>query len=206
MAAVAAMAVALALGPVQLVARAILRAFGGKPLVNSWQNAATLGLAAGLLAGPLVAGAILGGDASVTAALLGLAFLLLVQDLAWRWLPLEWTLPLLFLGLSAGFLGGQISDTLLGAFVGAGLLWSLQIVFRFWRGVDALGTGDIWLAAGLGCFAGPATIAWVLGLAAVSGLVEEIVRRTTRTTQARNRWGVAFGAHVIAVFLIVSAF
>jgi prepilin signal peptidase PulO-like enzyme (type II secretory pathway) len=201
----AAMAVAVGRGPLLLVVRAGLRAAGGRRLVRRWQRAATWGLGAGLITAPALAGATLGGQAAVTAAVLGLALLLFSMDLAWRWLPLEWTLPLLSLGLLAGFLGDRSVETLAGAVVGGGILLALQIIFRRWRGVEALGTGDIWLTAGLGCFAGPATIAWVLGLAALSGLAVEGFRKAVRTTQIHNRWGVAFGSHIIALYLIVSA-
>jgi leader peptidase (prepilin peptidase) / N-methyltransferase len=199
------MAVALALGPVRLAARAALRAAGGRPALR-WQGAATAGLSAGLLAAPLVAGASLGGPSAVWASLLGLMLLLSAQDLAWRWLPFEWTLPLLALGFVAGFLGDMSYDTFLGALIGGGLLLTLQLSFRLARGVEALGTGDIWLAAGLGAFSGPATIAWVLALAALSGLAVEALRKKVPGPGSRNRWGVAYGAHSCAAFLIVSAF
>lgn len=200
------MAVAVGLGPLPLVVRAGLRAVGGKPLVTRLQPAATLGLGAGLLSAPALAGALLGGQAAVVAAVLGLCLILFAQDIVWRWLPLEWTVPLLALGLFAGFLGDYVADTLAGAALGAGLLLALQIFFRLRRGVEAVGTGDIWLAAGLGCFVGPDTIAWVLGLAGLSGLAGEGLRKWLGKAHAHNRWGVAFGSHMIALFVIVSAF
>lgn len=200
------MAVAVGLGPLRLVVRAGLRIWGGKGAVTRWQRATTLGLGTGLVAAPALVGATLGGDAAVISAVLGLAFMLLALDLAWRWLPFEWTLPLLALGLFAGFLGDQAQSTVAGAAFGAGFLWALQTSFRLWRKVEALGTGDIWLAAGLGCFVGPATIAWVLALAALSALTIEIFRKTAGKSPDRHRWGVAYGSHMIAVFLIIWPF
>ena len=200
------MAAAVGLGPLALVVRAGLRAGRGKAAVTRWQRPVALGLGVGLVAAPVLAGAVLGGEAAVIAAVLGLSFLLLSQDLAWRWLPFEWTLPLLALGLVAGFLGDFVGDALAGAALGAGILGGLQISFRRWRGVEALGTGDIWLAAGLGAFVGPATIAWVLALSALSALAVETLRKTVAKPPKRNRWGVAYGSHMIALFLIVSAF
>jgi prepilin signal peptidase PulO-like enzyme (type II secretory pathway) len=200
------MAVAVGLGPLAIVVRAGLRVGGGKAAVTRWQRSATSGLRAGLLAAPALAGVGLGGETAVTAAVLGLSILLLAQDLAWRWLPFAWTLPLLSIGLVAGFLGEHAAETLAGAAIGAGILGALQISFRLWRGVEALGTGDIWLAAGLGCYVGPATIAWVLALSALLALAFEVLRKATAKPPGRNRWGVAYGSHMIAVFLIVSAF
>jgi leader peptidase (prepilin peptidase)/N-methyltransferase len=199
------MAVGLALGPVRLAVRAGLRAAGGRAWMRRWQGPATQGLTLGFLAAPALAGAWFGGDAAVLAAVLGLSLLLFVQDVAWRWLPLEWSLPLLALGLIAGFLGETPGETLAGAALGGGLLLALQLGFRHARGVEALGTGDIWLAAGLGGFAGPTTIAWVLGLAALSALAVQTVKTWLKIGPSRQRWGVAFGSHIIGVFLIVAA-
>lgn len=194
------------LGPVQLAVRALLRFGGGRRAVMRWQQPATLGLQAGILAASALAGQAFGGQAAVTAAVLGLAFFLLTQDLAWRWLPLEWSAPFLALGLFAGFLGENAADTLAGAALGGGLLWGLQVVFRYLRGVEGLGTGDIWLAAGIGAFVGLDTIAWVLALAALSGLAVNALQNRVKKSPARNRWGVAYGAHLVAAFVIVSAF
>ncbi|NJS40040.1 MAG: hypothetical protein HC783_14645 [Rhodobacteraceae bacterium] len=206
LAATGAMAAAVGAGPLALVVRAALRAGGDKAAVTRWQRPVTLGLGVGLVVAPVLAGAFLGGEAAVTAAVLGLSFLMLAQDLAWRWLPFEWTLPLLALGLVAGFLGEYAGTALAGAALGAGILGALQISFRLWRGVEALGTGDISLAAGVGAFVGPATIAWVLGLSALSALAVETLRKTVGKPPKRTRWGVAYGSHIIALFLIVSAF
>ncbi len=198
------MAAALGLGPLRLVVRAVLRRWADKIAVTRWQRPVTLGVAAGLLAAPALAGALFGGSSAVTATTLGLAVLLLLQDLAWRWLPLEWSVPFAALGLVAAFLDHNFANALIGAAIGAGLLWVLQTGFRSLRGVEGLGTGDIWLAAGVGAFVGPDTIAWVLGLAALSGLAFEAVRRKVPKPCSHNRWGVAYGAHILWVFLIVT--
>jgi prepilin signal peptidase PulO-like enzyme (type II secretory pathway) len=200
------MAVAVGLGPLRFVVRAGLRLVGGKAAVTRWQRATTLGIGAGLLAAPALAGPLSGGAAAVTAAVLGLSLLLLAQDLAWRWLPLEWTLPLLALAFVAGFSGNRLGDVVIGAALGAGLLWSLQVAFRLARGAEALGSGDIWLAAGIGGVVGADTIAWVLGLAAVLGILVDRLGKLWQTPSARRRWGVAFGSHMISVFLIIWAF
>jgi leader peptidase (prepilin peptidase)/N-methyltransferase len=203
---VAALGVAVGLGPLRIVVRAGLRTLGGKAAVTRWQWAATLGLGAGLCAFPVLVGTLSGGPEAVTGAVLGLVLLLLAQDLAWRWLPLEWTLPLLALALIAAFSGDRGVDALIGAALGAGPLWVLQVAFRHLRGVEALGTGDIWLAAGIGAVVGSGTIAWVLGLAAMSGLAFHFLGRLWSKQSARRRWGVAYGAHMIMVFLIVWAY
>ncbi len=129
--------------------------------------------------------------------------LLAVLDLAWRWLPHEWTVPLLVLGLLAGFLGATGGDALAGAATGAGLLAALRIGFRLARGVEAIGFGDVWLAAGLGTFVGPATILWVLALATITALVSEAVAERAAAGPKRRRFGVAYGTHICGVFLIL---
>jgi leader peptidase (prepilin peptidase)/N-methyltransferase len=183
--------------------RAGLRTWGGKAAVTRHQAAATLGIGLALAAAPVLSGVLLDGAAAVTAAVLGLCLLLLTQDLAWRWLPLEWTVPLAALALVAAFVGNTVEDALIGAGLGAGLLWTLQITFRRLRGTEAIGSGDIWLAAGIGGLAGATTIAWVLGLSALTGLAEERGKIAMFGPPDRKRWGVAYGAHMIAVFLIL---
>lgn len=198
--------VAVWAGPLRIMVRAGLHLWGGKAAVMQWQQAATLGLGAGLVVAPVLAGTLFGGLGAVFAAIIGLSLLLLALDLAWRWLPLEWTMPILALALVAGFSGNRVEDALFGAALGAGPLWALQVAFRRLRGIEALGTGDIWLAAAIGAVVGASTIAWVLALAALSGLAFDFLGRSSSKRTKRRRWGVAFGSHLIAIFLIIWAY
>ncbi len=201
-----AMSFAITFGPVRLTCRAVLRKVLPPDAMRGWQYPLTHGLQAGLVL-TVVFAALLGGpDAAVLAAVVGLLVLLAVLDLAWRWLPFVWTIPLLALGFVLAWATESLLEAVLGAVIGGGILLSLQLFFRFWRGVEALGTGDIWLAAGLGALTGPQQISLILGIAAVTGLAAEVLGKILRSGSGRRRMGVAYGAHMCAAYIIVFPF
>ncbi len=199
------MVAGVALGPLRLAVRAVLRRAGGRRTLGR-QAGVTRGLAAGLVAAPVLAGAAQGGSAAIHVAAIGLAVLLAAMDLAWRWLPHEWTWPLLGLGLVAAAAGAAPSATALGGVAGAalggGLLAFVQLGFRHVRGIEALGTGDVWLAAAIGAFTGPGPIPWVIALAAVTALGAEMLGARLFPAPRRSRLGVAYGTHLAVMFPI----
>lgn len=186
---------ALLAGPSLLMARGMLRPSFGPLIARARGPGLALGLGAGALAAIALIGVTLGGPAAVVTALLTFLMILAAMDIAWRWLPLEWTLPLGALGFGAAALGGDLTTAALGAACGGGLLWALRLSFLVLRKVEALGIGDIWLAAALGAFFGPTHIMWLLGAAACLGLAIHFLARTPK----RRRLGVAFGAQLCAV-------
>lgn len=192
---------AVLFGPLQLAVRAVLRKASGRQAVIQWQSAATVGTAIGLLAAPLVL-----SEWAIAVSVVGLLILLSIIDLAWRWLPYEWTLPLLGLGLAQSVIYGQISDAILGAAIGGGFLFAMQFWFRLRHGGEGLGTGDIWLAAGLGSFSGPQAITLIIALAAVTGIVESAVASMGKAKFNQYNYPVAYGAHLSAAFLVLCIF
>ncbi len=205
-AAVLAMCFAVAFGPVRLTCRAVLRQVMRPDTMRGWQYPVTHGLQAGLVL-TVVFAALLGGpDAAVLAAVVGLLVLLAVLDLAWRWLPFVWTIPLLALGFVVAWATDSWAHAASGAAIGGGILLGLQLFFRFWRSVEALGTGDIWLAAGLGALTGPQQISLILGIAAITGLAVEVVGKILRPGSDGRRMGVAYGAHMCVAYIIVFPF
>ena len=202
-AALLAVGAAAALGPVRLTCRAVLRRFGSRDIMRHWQVPVTYGVQAGLPGAVALAAWTGGPQGALLAAVTGLLSLLATLDLAWRWLPFAWTLPLLALGMVAA---PDWAIAAAGAATGAGLLWALQLYYRLRRGIDALGTGDIWLAAGLGALTDPARIGLILGLAAVTALGAEILSRTRHGPAKPRRMGVAYGAHLCAAYIILFPF
>ena len=89
------------------------------------------------------------------------------------------------------------------AAAGGGMLLALQMYFRILRGVEALGTGDIWLAAGLGTLSGMPPILYILTLAAITGLMGAVI---AKFWGGRQRYGVAFGAHLSLAYFIILLF
>lgn len=76
-------------------------------------------------------------------------------DLRWYLLPNFLTYSVALFGISCGqFLDPQLSfeTRLVSGFVALIFFYGLQFIYRFWRGVEGLGGGDIKLFAGLGCW------------------------------------------------------
>ena len=200
--ALAAMLIAVTTGPLRLLVRFVLR-YVSNVTVRRWQHAATWGLAGGLVGAVMLAALLWGGAAAIGTAVLSLLCLLALMDVAWRWLPFAWTLPLLALGLAAAWIQGTLSDAAIGMALGGGTLFLLQLGFRLWRGVEALGTGDIWLAAGLGALSGPDRIGLILWLAAMTALGAAILGKALSGPDTRQRFGVAYGAHLCLAYLVL---
>lgn len=194
---------AVATGPFILAVRAGLRLIMDASGVKRWQWPVATGLAAGMVLTTLAAAVVFGPATAVMASTLILLALLAGMDLAWRWLPFEWTLPLLGLGLVAGWAWGDVIGAVTGMAVGAGVLLALQLYYRLVRNTEALGTGDIWLAAGLGTLSGMLVILYILTLAAITGLLGAAM---ARFWGARQRYGVAFGAHLSLAYFIFLLF
>lgn len=110
--------------------------------------------------------------------LLGLA---LIDLRSWR-LPDMLTLPLIALGLAAAWFDLLpeigLSDALLGAAAGYLVLAGIAWLYRRLRHREGLGLGDAKLLAAAGAWLGPASLAWVILLAAPLGLILALARRT----------------------------
>lgn len=189
-------------GPSILVARGVLRDRFGPASARAHGRSLAIGVGAGAMAATVLIGLILGGQAAVNVALLTFLVMLAAMDVAWRWLPLEWTLPLNVLGFGAAMFSGDLTSAVLGAALGGGILLALRTGYFVLRNIEALGLGDVWLAAALGAFVGPTHIIWLLGGAACFGLV---LYFSSRSSQPR-RMGVAFGAHLCVATPIFVAF
>lgn len=64
---------------------------------------------------------------------------------------------------------------LLGAVAGGGLFWVLQQIYRFSRGEEGLGTGDVKLMFGIGALSGAAGLPFTILVAAISALIASII-------------------------------
>lgn len=111
--------------------------------------------------------------AAILTALFGWQLLLVaIIDAEHFWLPDELTLPLLTSGLVASVVldTPTLLNSLIGAVVGFGSLWSLAWVYRRLRGREGLGGGDPYLYAAIGAWVGWAGLPSVLLWAAAAGL------------------------------------
>jgi len=202
LAATAAVSFATLRGPLLLLVRAVLRLMLPVATVRRWQVPVCTGLGAGIILATVVSGAIFGGSVAAQVAVLSLLVLMASLDLAWRWLPFEWTLPLLALGLIWAVIAGDLPDALIGLAVGGGVLLALHLFFHYARGVRALGIGDIWLTAGLGTLCGMPDIAYILSLAALTGLATAWIARFLPIMPRKQRFGVAYGTHLCVLYVV----
>lgn len=117
-----------------------------------------------------------GWSLGAVTALLGWWLLLVIAlDAEHHWLPDLLTLPLIPLGLAAGWIGfgPPVLDRAIGAVAGGLGLYAIAALYRFARGRDGLGGGDPKLLAGLGAWLGWMQLpflllgAGVLGFAAI---------------------------------------
>jgi leader peptidase (prepilin peptidase) / N-methyltransferase len=144
--------------------------------VISWRyplvEAATAGLfaAAGFAYGP-------GLEGVMAAVFLAALLAITVIDLDHQIIPDVISLPGIVAGFLANLATGRVawSESLIGALVGAGLFIVIAVVGSWWAGQDAMGGGDIKLAAMLGAFLGWKVLAISVFLStAVGGIVSAV--------------------------------
>ncbi|VWD53852.1 peptidase A24 [Burkholderia lata] len=129
-------------------------------------------LAAGSLAtfGPTVAAL---AAFALCAALLAMSAI----DIRTGYLPDSMTLPLLWAGLVLN-LGGtftSLRSAVIGAMAGYLFLWSIYWLFKWLRGIEGIGFGDLKLLAALGAWLGWAALPQVVLFAAVTGAIVGLI-------------------------------
>lgn len=181
----------------------------GTPIPARLIQAELVGLAFGLAAAVLVPGlaaAVLG--ALILWCLLALA----LADLQHFRLPNMLTAGLLLLALGLALVGDdsigpawpdRLITAAIGAALGAGSFALLRVGYRWWRGRDGLGAGDVRLMAGIGALVGPFALPQVTLLAGVAALLLAVRRAHRRGRSLRARQMVPFGAFLAMAAAVV---
>lgn len=113
-----------------------------------------------------------------TAIVISLTFI----DADTQYLPDQLTLPLVWLGLLFNWHTQFISleQALLGAVVGYMSLWTLSNAYKLVRGIDGMGGGDFKLLAAVGAWTGLKSLALIVLVAAVVGIVAALIKRVAK--------------------------
>lgn len=148
---------------------------------------------------------------SLVGVLLGLVMLVIASIDADRFIiPDRLSLPAIPTGLVAS---GRLLDPgvehlvatghVAGAVVAAGAMWGLAVGYRWWRGADGLGLGDVKLAAAAGAWVGLEHVSDVLLLSAGTGLLWAIAISCRHGVGLDGRMRVPFGAFLAPSIWIV---
>ncbi|MEO0047142.1 MAG: hypothetical protein RLZZ410_101 [Pseudomonadota bacterium] len=90
-------------------------------------------------------------------------------------LPDYLTIPLMFLGMISIGLGWlnwtNFTSSIFGALAGWGSLYLLNLLYKYFKGIDGIGMGDAKLLAALGAFLGWESLPYILLIASCSGLI-----------------------------------
>ena len=133
-----------------------------------------------------------GWRAAAGAAWLWLLLGLFLTDRTCLRLPDVLTLPLAALGLGLGIDAAGVGPTLIAAVGGSGALWLLGRAYKWRRGRDGLGLGDVKLMAGIAAAVGPLAVPWVTLIAATAALAGAAI--TARRAGHDPARPLAFGA------------
>jgi leader peptidase (prepilin peptidase)/N-methyltransferase len=131
--------------------------------------------------------------------LLPLAFI----DLEHHLLPDVLTLPGIAVGLAGSLVGGLVPlfDAATGAAVGAAVPYAVIVIYRWLRGAEGMGLGDVKLLAMIGAFLGWRGVLLTLGLAATAGALLGLtliaLGRGRRDTELPFGTFLAFAAMIV---------
>jgi len=134
-------------------------------------------LAGGLLAAGSLAAFGMTGTALAAFGLCAALLAMSAIDMRTGYLPDSMTLPLLWAGLALN-LGGtfaSLRSAVIGAMAGYLFLWSIYWLFKWLRGIEGIGFGDLKLLAALGAWLGWAALPQVVLFAAVTGALVGLV-------------------------------
>lgn len=109
--------------------------------------------------------------------------LLAAVDFKTQMLPDVITKPLIVLGIVQGYFNvfTDFQSSLLGAFLGYFILWSVNFCFRKVRGMDGMGYGDFKLLSAIGAWAGAKMLPITILFSSIIGIiVAVIILKTTR--------------------------
>lgn len=127
--------------------------------------------------------------------------------LDWRhfWLPDALTLPLAFLGFTAGMWATDVMlvDRIIGAAMGYGALLAIALAYRALRGREGLGLGDAKLLGALGAWFGWQALPFILLIASLLGLMVMLLIGRAKQATARVPLGTFMALAALPAWMMV---
>lgn len=138
-------------------------------------------------------------EAVLTAIFLWMLLALAIADARWFRLPdaLNFVLAAAAFALAA-LPSGMGLHALFGALFGAISFLILRVTYKWLRGREGLGLGDVKLMIGLGAFVGPFTLPWMLMIAACTALSVALVQHFTSGERVDGQTPLPFGTALCA--------
>jgi leader peptidase (prepilin peptidase)/N-methyltransferase len=125
-----------------------------------------------------------------------------VIDLEHQLLPDVLTYPSIALGIGAAWLGGvtTLLQSVIGAAVGAAIPTMVIFAYRWLRGEEGMGWGDVKYLAAIGAVVGVRDCLWVLVIAAVAGAVVGLILWVAG--KGSGKTALPFGTFLAAAVII----
>lgn len=142
---------------------------------------------------------------------LGWSLLLLLALLVVTWFDLDhfripnWiSWPLLFVGIGLAATGPlDIRNSMLGALLGYGLIWTLGWYWRRFRGQDGIGLGDAKLLGAAGAWLGALALPSVLLAASTTALATVLINAAAHRERPAAAQVIPFGPFIALGFWTV---
>jgi leader peptidase (prepilin peptidase)/N-methyltransferase len=152
---------------------------------------------------------------ALVAAIVSMTIVLIYIDAELQILPDVIDLPGIGVGLAIGIvprapfadlvLTSSLTDSIIGAVVGGGILWVIAVTYQILRGVEGMGLGDVKMLAMIGSVLGVSALFPVVLIASTSGaLTGGVIALVTRRTNLQ--FALPFGVFLGFAALIVLFF
>ncbi len=147
------------------------------------------------------------GWAGLAVMAFGLILLsLTLIDFDTQFLPDDLVYPLLWLGLLINLNGtfAPLRDAVIGAVAGYLVLWSVNELFKLYKGMDGMGNGDFKLLAALGAWMGWQLLPAIIVLSSVVGAVVGIAMMAMGGTGRETK--IPFGPYLAGAGMLAMLF
>ncbi len=122
-------------------------------------------------------------------------------DLDFQIIPNEITIPGVVIGLALAAMSRTLGAALVGAALGAGILWGIGALYLALRHVEGMGGGDVKFAAMLGAFLGWKGVLLTIFLSSFGGAVVGVAMMQLRGTGRQTR--IPYGTFLAPAAVLV---